>query len=140
MSSPSAARKPVIVAPGQGRVYCMGRMQAIFKADTTETESRYSISEWWLEPNTHGPGVHAHAEDHVYYVIDGTVSVQIDGHWSAAQRGAYVLIPGGTPHDFENRGVERCGFISFNAPGGFELRLPDIVAWFADNPPGEAGG
>ena len=46
----------------------MGRMRAVFKADTAETDSRYSVSEWWLEPNTVGPGTHAHPEDHLFYV------------------------------------------------------------------------
>jgi hypothetical protein len=43
-------RKPVILGPGEGRSYPMGRIAALFKADDVETESRYSISEWWLEP------------------------------------------------------------------------------------------
>jgi hypothetical protein len=38
----------------------MGRIAAIFKADGTETQGRYSISEWWLEPRTQGPGAHSH--------------------------------------------------------------------------------
>jgi hypothetical protein len=38
----------------------MGRIAAIFKADESESESRYSISEWWLESHTQGPGVHSH--------------------------------------------------------------------------------
>lgn len=114
-------------------------MHAVFKADTAETDSRYSVSEWWLEPNTKGPGTHAHPEDHVFYVIEGTVSILIDGAWFQAVQGSYALIPGGTPHDFENHGTARCGFISLNVPGGFELRLPDIVQWFAANPLGDAG-
>src|SRR5207253_3254376 len=55
-----AARKTIIVAPEQGRVYSMGPMRAIFKADRDETAGRYSVSEWWLEPHTRGPGVHLH--------------------------------------------------------------------------------
>jgi hypothetical protein len=51
-SNPSP-RKPVVLGPGEGRSYPMGRIAAIFKADAAETESRYSISEWWLEPPTH---------------------------------------------------------------------------------------
>jgi hypothetical protein len=52
------ARRPVALAPGEGRGYDMGRIQAVFKADGAETAGRYSISEWWLEPNTTGPGAH----------------------------------------------------------------------------------
>jgi mannose-6-phosphate isomerase-like protein (cupin superfamily) len=123
-----AIRKPRVVAPEEGRVYPMGRMRAVFKADTDETASRYSVSEWWLEPRTPGPGVHAHPDDHVFYVIAGTLSVRLDDDWRDAANGSYVVIPGGTPHTFENRGSVPTGFISFNSPGGFEARMADIAA------------
>jgi mannose-6-phosphate isomerase-like protein (cupin superfamily) len=113
-------------------------MRAVFKADGVETDSCYSISEWWLEPNTKGPGTHFHPEDHIFFVIEGTVSLFVDGQWSDAARGTYAIIPGGTPHDFENRGPVRCGFMSLNAPGGFELSMPGIVQWFDANPLGNA--
>ncbi|WP_217705448.1 cupin domain-containing protein [Peristeroidobacter soli] len=131
-------RSAAIVPPGQGRVYPMGKMRAVFKADLGETDTRYSISEWWLEPNTTGPGAHSHPEDHVYYVIEGQLSVFFDGAWSQAARGSYILIPGGTAHDFQNRGTQPVGFMSINVPGGFEKQMPGIVEWFAANPPGEA--
>jgi quercetin dioxygenase-like cupin family protein len=130
-------RAAIIVAPGQGRAYPMGRMRAVFKADCEETETRYSVSEWWLEPNTRGPGVNSHPEDHVFYVIEGELSVLIDGAWAQAERGSYILIPGEVPHDFENRGTSRVGFISLNVPGGFEADMTGIVEWFAENPPGD---
>jgi hypothetical protein len=41
----------------------MGSVSAVFKADGDETRGRYSISEWWLEPYTRGPGAHSHEED-----------------------------------------------------------------------------
>jgi quercetin dioxygenase-like cupin family protein len=119
----------MVVPPDAGRTYAMGRMRAVFKADGEETAGRYSVSEWWLEPRTRGPGgMHAHDEDHLFYVLAGTVSVCIDGAWSHAAQGSYVVLPGGTPHTFENRGDEPAGFMSFNAPGGFEARMPDIAA------------
>src|SRR3974390_3926268 len=43
---------------------------------------RYSVSEFWLEPRTRGPGVHAHPEDHVFYVIAGTLSLRVNDDWS----------------------------------------------------------
>jgi len=123
MEEAGAVRKPIIVPPEQGRVYAMGRMRAIFKADCDESAGRYSVSEWWLEPRTRGPGVHKHSEDHVYYVLGGTLSVRVNDDWSHATKGTYVVIPGGTPHDFENQGSVASGFISFNSPGGFEERM-----------------
>ncbi len=138
-SAPLPVRKALIVAPGQGRIYSMGRMRAVFFADNAETDSRYSISEWWLEPNTEGPGVHAHPEDHIFYVIEGTVSIVIDSEWSHAAQGSHALISGGTPHTFENRQNQRCGFLSINIPGGFELMMPRIVEYVATKPFGDVG-
>jgi mannose-6-phosphate isomerase-like protein (cupin superfamily) len=128
MDEAGAIRKPSVVAPEEGRVYPMGRMRAVFKADTDETASRYSVSEWWLEPRTRGPGTHAHPDDHVFYVIAGTLSVRLGEDWRDAANRSYVVIPGGTPHTFENRGSVPTGFISFNSPGGFEARMADIAA------------
>ena len=48
MEETVAMRKPIVVAPEQGRTYEMGRMRAVFKADLEESAHRYSVSEWWL--------------------------------------------------------------------------------------------
>ena len=141
MSTPErSVRKPLVVRPAQGRRYEMGRMRAIFLADGTETDFRYSISEWWLEPRTRGPGTHAHPDDHILYILAGTVSLLIDGEWTEATRSCYAVIPGGIPHDFENRGFEECGFISINAPAGFEEMMPHIVKRFSEHPLGDVAG
>lgn len=132
MPSSGNQRAASIIAPDQGRRYPMGRMRAVFKADGAETGGRYSLSEWWLEPRTLGPTAHEHADDHVFYVIAGTLSVKLaDGAWSSAPRGSYVLIPAGVAHAFENQGDEPVGFISFNVPGGFEEKMEGIAAWMA---------
>ena len=117
----------------------MGRISAIFKADEAETASRYSISEWWLEPHTRGPGAHAHPEDDIFYVIEGTMSVLIGDDWVSASRGFFVLVPGGVTHDFENRGDMRAGVLNFSIPGAFEQNMPSIAQWFIENPPETAG-
>lgn len=57
----------------------MGRIAALFKADAAETGSRYSISEWWLEPHTQGPGAHSHPDDDIFCVIEGTMNVLVGG-------------------------------------------------------------
>lgn len=131
------ARSAIVLGPGGGRDYPMGRISAVFKADGTETARGYSISEWWLEPHTQGPGAHSHPEDDVFYVIEGTMSFLIGERWVDATRGSFVLAPGGVTHDFENRGSERAGVLNFYAPGTFEEHMPGIVQWFAEHPPGD---
>jgi mannose-6-phosphate isomerase-like protein (cupin superfamily) len=131
-------RKPVVLAPGEGRPYDMGAIRAVFKADGDETAGRYNVSEWWLEPHTHGPGAHSHEEDDLFYVIEGEMEILVDDAWVTASRGCFVLIPGGVTHDFKNSSDERAGALNFGAPGNFELSMPSIVDWFAEHPPGPA--
>ena len=138
-SATTGSRQPIVLAPGEGRAYPMGRISAVFKADEAETDSRYAISEWWLEPHTQGPGPHSHPEDDIFYVIEGTMSVLVDQQWTHATRGAFVLVPGGVTHDFENRGDVRAGLLNLSIPGGFEPHVPGIAQWFAEHPPGDAG-
>ncbi|HRQ65285.1 MAG TPA: cupin domain-containing protein [Xanthomonadaceae bacterium] len=140
MSDATDDRKPILLGPGEGRAWPMGRIAAIFKADGAESAGRYSVSEWWLEPHTHGPGAHAHLEDDLLYVIEGTMSFLIGERWVDAPTGTFVLAPAGTTHDFENRSDARAGVLNFSVPGNFEAHMPDIAAWFAKHPPGRAGG
>lgn len=131
-------RAAICLAPGAGRTYDMGRMQAVFKADGAETDSQYNISEWWLEPYTQGPGAHSHPEDDVFYVLAGTVCFLMNDEWVEAPAGTFVLVPGGVTHDFQNRGDERAGMLNIGAPGGFEGHMPAIVEWFEKHPLGDA--
>ncbi|HEY5927993.1 MAG TPA: cupin domain-containing protein [Kofleriaceae bacterium] len=131
------ARKPIVLRPGDGRSYPMGRISAVFKADGDETAEQYSISEWWLEPHTKGPGPHSHPEDDVFFILAGIMSVMIGDEWIDAPAGSFVLIPGGTTHDFENRSDARAGLLDFTN-GEFESEMSGISEWFRDNPPGNA--
>lgn len=139
-SQPPSPRSPVVLRAGEGRTYAMGDITAVFKADGAETHGRYSISEWWLEPRTRGPGAHSHDEDDLFFVLEGTMSILVGERWVQAERGAFVLVPGGVTHDFENRGATRAGVLNLTIPGDFEAHMPSIVSWFRDHPPGRTDG
>jgi len=132
------SRAPIVVEPGRGRAYPMGAISAKFLADREETAHGYSISEWWLEPHSTGPGAHAHPEDDVFFVIEGTMSFLVDDAWRDVKKGGFVLVPGGVTHDFENRSDARAGVLNFTN-GVFEQEMPGIAAWFKEHPPGRAG-
>jgi mannose-6-phosphate isomerase-like protein (cupin superfamily) len=133
-------RRPLILGPGEGRRYPCGTMTAVFKADGDETESRYSVSEWWLEPQSDGPGAHLHeANDELFLSIEGRPSVLVGEDWHDLERGSLVIIPAGTMHDFQNRTAHRAGLFNVFIPGGFEANMPSIVDWFRANPPKRGG-
>ena len=133
-----ASRDPIFLEPNAGRDYPMGRIRALFLADGAETSGRYSVSQWWLDPHTKGPGAHSHDEDDLFFVIEGTMSILIGDRWVDAPQGSFVLAPGGTTHDFENRSDARAGVLNFSVPGDFEESMPGISQWFAEHPPGDA--
>jgi mannose-6-phosphate isomerase-like protein (cupin superfamily) len=134
-SDGAARRRPVVLGPGEGRTYPMGRLSAVFKADGAETAGMYAISEWWLDPHTKGPGPHSNPTDEVFYVLAGTVSMLVDIEWIEASSGSFVLVPGNVTHDFENRRSERAGMLHVSAPGDFEPRVPAIAQWFVERSP-----
>ncbi|WP_049630398.1 cupin domain-containing protein [Cellvibrio sp. pealriver] len=136
MKEDGKSRNAILLAPGEGRLYSMGSMSAVFKADGEESDGRYSISEWWLEPFSKGPGAHSHAEDDVFFVLEGTMSFLIGDQWKDAPTGSFVLAHGGITHDFENRGAVRAGVLNISTPGNFEQHMPQIVEWFEQHPLG----
>jgi mannose-6-phosphate isomerase-like protein (cupin superfamily) len=131
-------RAGVHLPPDKGRTYAMGPLAAIFKADGKETAGRYSISEWWLDPRTRGPGAHSHEEDDVFYILEGTMSIRVGNRWVDAPKGSFILAPGGVTHDFENRTDARAGMLNLSVPGDFEQHMPGIASWFRKRPESEA--
>jgi mannose-6-phosphate isomerase-like protein (cupin superfamily) len=125
----------LILQSGQGREYNCGTMTAIFKADENETNEKYSISEWWLEPDSDGPGAHQHEDnDEVFYVLEGTISFLVGDKWIDADKGTFIRIPAKTNHDFRNQTDKKTGVLNLFIPGGFERNMPKIVKWFEENP------
>jgi quercetin dioxygenase-like cupin family protein len=124
----------IVLKPGQGRHYNMGAMKAIFKADEKETDERYSVSEWWLEP--HAAEVHAHSHeenDEIFYVLEGTISFLVADEWIDASAGSFLLIPRKITHGFKNKTDKKAGLFNVFIPGGFERNMPSIVQWYKEN-------
>ena len=131
--SDSERLRPIILGPGEGRSYALGAMSAVFKADEAETAATYSISEWFLEPHSSGPGPHSHADhDDIFYVIEGVMSLLVGDDWVDAGVGSFVRAPAGVTHDFANRTDRRAGVLNIYIPGGFERDMAGIVDWFAN--------
>lgn len=127
----------IVLGAEEGRRYPCGAMHAVFKADGAETGSRYSVSEWWIEPG--GPRVDPHSHDaneELFYVLEGTMTFRVGDDGVDASAGAFLRIPAGVVHGFENRTAARAGVLNVFIPGGFEQHMPAISAWYAEHPDG----
>lgn len=131
----------LLLKPGEGRKYILGGMTAVFKADESETDHKYGVATWWLDPNTEGkpekalfPGAHAHeSKVEIFYVLEGTTSFLVEDKWIDAEAGTFIRIPINTTHTFANRTNKKTGFLNFYIPGGFEHGMPEKVAWFKEH-------
>jgi mannose-6-phosphate isomerase-like protein (cupin superfamily) len=113
--------EPIILAPGAGRAYDYGPMRGIFKADGPETDDRYCVSEWSVEPGQPGPGPHRHeANEELFLVTAGTMSFLVEDAWIDAPAGTFIRVPAGMTHNFENRTSEPATAFNVFIPGGFE--------------------
>ena len=83
------------------------------RAHGSENVSLYVAT---VEPGGAGPAIHVHAFDQFYYVLDGTMSLQIGLERHTARRHSLVILPAGVPHGQWNEGPEIERHITLLAP------------------------
>jgi quercetin dioxygenase-like cupin family protein len=60
---------------------------------------------------------HAHAWDQANWIASGEAKVDVDGQTFHLRPGDSVIIPGGTPHSFANRGERPLTLLAVLGPG-----------------------
>jgi mannose-6-phosphate isomerase-like protein (cupin superfamily) len=70
-------------------------------------------------------GMHTHVVDQIFYILSGTMSLEIEGTQCQAGPGSLVVFPAGVPHRNWNGGTEPTVHLAFNTP------LPDPHEPFA---------
>jgi mannose-6-phosphate isomerase-like protein (cupin superfamily) len=61
-------------------------------------------------------GMHIHAVDQLFYILSGTMSLEIAGQPHTAGPGTLVVFPAGVPHRNWNGGSEATLHLAFNTP------------------------
>lgn len=70
-------------------------------------------------------GMHTHAVDQIFYILSGTMSIEIEGKQYDCPPGSLIVFPAGVPHRNWNGGTEPTIHLAFNTP------LPDPNVPFA---------
>lgn len=104
-----------------GRSIQIGDCKTTFLVDQMDTGGLYCVVEHDLPAGFPGPPPHAHqVTTHTFYVLQGTVTLVIDGQIVEAIAGTCVYIPTGTVHGFSNPGQERARMVEIDTPGRFQ--------------------
>jgi quercetin dioxygenase-like cupin family protein len=122
------AGKPLIALPNSARVYDVGHGKAAILIGGEQ-----SGGAWWCGVQTSDAGrktsLHVHFKaDERFYVLEGRVSLWLDGEWQDLPPGAVAEVPRGVPHALGNRSQQSVRFLVAGNPAGFEKFFADIAA------------
>ena len=125
-SHDAAVAKPLVVLPGDAKVYETGHGETRILVGGKESAGR-----WWLGNFVSDPGrktslhVHFSAEEQVY-VVEGVLSLWIENSWKELPAGAIATAPRGLPHALGNRSQQPVRFLVAGEPAGFEHFFADL--------------
>jgi mannose-6-phosphate isomerase-like protein (cupin superfamily) len=123
-------------AAGEGDSITSGGSRAVLKAEGSEVDGFFSLSEIILAPGFSGPVPHRHrALVDSFYVLAGALSLQLDDEHVAAGPGTFTLVPPGNVHTFANRAEETVRMLNVIAPGGLEQYLKELAGAAPAGPP-----
>jgi mannose-6-phosphate isomerase-like protein (cupin superfamily) len=87
-------------------------------ADVHQTGGSYTVMEQWMRGGI-GPASHVHNVDEWFFVLEGSMDMQVDGREMTAKPGDSIWIPRGTDHGFTTTD-EGAHVLNGYAPGGVE--------------------
>lgn len=97
---------------------------------TTAAETGGSLGVWEeiVQPGW-GPPLHVHhAEDEMFYVLEGRIRIWCGEETFEVTTGATAVLPRSVPHRFENVGETVARMLIAVTPGGFETFFLDAAA------------
>jgi quercetin dioxygenase-like cupin family protein len=118
--------EPVIARPGIGRTVGVVGDVYRFLATGNETDGRYAMWEALVPPGG-GPPPHVHSrEQESFYVLEGEITLTVNGDRVVAKAGTFANLPPGTPHSFRNDSDHPAKMLISVAPAGLERMFFEI--------------
>jgi mannose-6-phosphate isomerase-like protein (cupin superfamily) len=128
--------QPVVHQPGEGERIAVGPLSNVVHLASDDSEGKLCVSEATLAPGFAGPPLHSHEQLHdMFYVLEGTLTVVVNGQTIDAEPGAFVCVPPRTSHTFGNSTGAPVRFLNISAPGGFEHYMREVAGAAASGPP-----
>lgn len=131
-----------MLSAGEGEALGFGDAHGlVLKADGAATGDRFVLNEHRMAAGETGPRPHHHSTMiDSFYVLEGALTLWLDGERVSAPAGSFVLVPPGVVHTFANEAAQPVRFLGLSAPAGLDAYLretsaapddPDIIAEIA---------
>lgn len=117
-SSETQTMKPLAVKSDEGEARWWLGSLALIKATAADTAGQMTIVEVTEPPGEAPLHVH-HTEDEAFYVLEGSVTIEVGDTTVEAGPGDYVFGPRDIPHRY-TVGDGGCRMLFIFTPGGFE--------------------
>jgi mannose-6-phosphate isomerase-like protein (cupin superfamily) len=107
-----------VLGPGEGRQRYTARGSVMyFKALAEHNGGDFSLMERTLPAGGRRPPPHRHTNcSEAYFVLDGLVSVTVEGEELSVGPEGFVLVPRGTAHTFGNTAEREARLLVIHAP------------------------
>jgi mannose-6-phosphate isomerase-like protein (cupin superfamily) len=93
-----------------------------------DCEGRVSVFHMTVPPMS-GPPLHRHSqEDEWFYILDGEITVEVDGQRVVLRPDCSAFAPRGSAHAYQNFGVNTAKMLVMTTPGGFERFFAEAEA------------
>jgi len=119
MSSSTDAIAPIVAGPGEGEALWFLGILATVKSSAATTGGAVAVIEHLARRGAGSP-LHVHSrEDEWFYVLEGELTIWVDGETIQAPAGSFVFGPKGIPHTFIVSS-DQARFLLVTEPAGFE--------------------
>ncbi len=110
---------------GEGEILGSGPYQLRFLAQSPDQP--IAITENSVPPRFAGPVLHRHEHlTDIFYVLEGTLTLHLEGEQRALGPGGFALVPPGAAHTFSNDGDVPLRFLNIYQPAGNEHYLKEL--------------
>jgi quercetin dioxygenase-like cupin family protein len=119
-------RTPAIVPRGSGQ--CLALVGDVYRilVSGKETDSKYAVVETIVAAGG-GPPPHRHSrEEEGFYILEGELTVTVDGRRETLSAGMFGNLPLGSVHSFKNEGTKTVRMLITVAPAGFEQMFLEV--------------
>lgn len=118
--------QPTVRNIGEGRTVGVVGDVYRFLATGEETNGKYALWEAIVPPGG-GPPPHVHSrEEEGFFVLEGEVSITVDGRHFTGRPGTFVNLPVGTLHSFGNTTDKPAKMLISVAPAGLEKMFFEV--------------
>ncbi|MBA3968467.1 MAG: cupin domain-containing protein [Gemmatimonadetes bacterium] len=131
---------PHLTPPDAGELVQIGGFGTRYKVLSGATGGSVAIVEHTLQPGLLGAPHHRHSrEDEISYVLQGELTVEIEGEISNVPAGGVMVKPRGRFHTFWNAGAQTVQFLEVISPGGFEEYFRELAGIILSDAPPDMG-